>query len=82
MRCPVCGAGFRGTRECSRCGADLSLIILFPARALRYREKARNAMYMLNFKKACDLATAAQKVHATETGRKLVLLTSWLNSEV
>ena len=32
--------------------------------------------------KARELAATAQKEHATETGRRLLLLTSWLNTEL
>ena len=81
-RCPVCRAKFRGTRECSRCGADLSGIMMLSARAQLYRADARKSIYGLNFEKARDLAAAAQKEHATETGRRLLLLTSWLNAEL
>jgi len=81
-RCPVCRAKFRGTRECSRCGADLSGIMMLSARAQRYRADARKSIYALNFEKARDFAARAQKEHATETGRRLFLLTTWLNAEL
>ena len=82
LRCPVCRAKFRGTRECSRCGADLSGIMMLSARAQIYRAHARKSIYALSFEKARDLAAQAQKEHATETGRRLLLLTSWLNTKV
>ena len=82
LRCPVCRAKFRGTRECSRCGADLTGIMVLSTRAQRYRANARKSLYALNFEKARDFAISAQKEHATETGRKLLLLTSWLNAEL
>jgi len=82
LRCPVCRAKFRGTRECSRCGADLSGIMMLSARAQFYRADARKSIYALNFEKARGLAATAQKEHATETGRRLLLLTSWLNAEL
>ena len=81
-RCPVCRAKFRGTRECSRCGADLNAIMMLSARAQLYRADARKSMFALNFEKARDLAARAQKEHATETGRRLLLLTTWLNAEL
>ncbi len=82
LRCPVCHAKFRGTRECSRCGADLSGIMMLSARAQLYRTDARKSIYGLNFEKARELAAAAQKEHASETGRRLLLLTSWLSEEL
>ena len=80
-RCPVCRAKFRGTRQCSRCGADLTGIMVLSMRAQRHRENAKKSLYNLNFKKAHKFAEAAQTIHATEPGRKLLLLTSWLNAE-
>ena len=82
LRCPVCRAKFRGTRECSRCGADLSGVMMLSAGAQLYRAVARKSIYALNFEKAREFAAAAQKEHATETGRRLLLLTSWLNAEL
>ena len=81
-RCPVCRAKFRGTRECSRCGADLSGIMMLSAGAQLHRADVRKSIYALNFEKARDLAARAQKEHATETGRRLLLLTAWLNAEL
>jgi len=81
-RCPVCRAKFRGTRECSRCGADLSGIMMLSARAQLHRTDARKSIYALNFEKARNLAAKAQKEHATATGSRLLLLTSWLNAEL
>lgn len=82
MRCPVCRAKFRGTKQCSRCGADLTGLMVLSARARRNRIKARKSLLALNFEKAHKLAAAAQSEHATETGRKLLLLTAWLNTEL
>ena len=68
MRCPVCRAKFRGTKQCSRCGADLTGLMILSARARRNRIKARKSLLALNFEKAHEFAAAAQKEHATETG--------------
>jgi len=81
LRCPVCRARFRGTRQCSRCGADLTGIMVLSARAQRCRANARKSLQALNFKKAHELAATAQRQHATESGRKLLLLTAWLKAE-
>jgi hypothetical protein len=56
--------------------------MMLSARAQLYRADARNSIYALNFEKARDLAAKAQNEHATETGRRLLLLTKWLNSEL
>ena len=79
-RCPVCRAKFRGTKRCSRCGADLTALMILSASARHCRAKARRSLHALEFEKAYEFATAAQKEHATETGRKLLLLTSWLKA--
>ena len=78
LRCPVCRAKFRGTRQCSRCGADLSKMMTLSASAQRCRENARKSLLAMNFVKAHEFAAAAQRKHATDTGRKLLLLTAWL----
>ena len=80
-RCPVCRAKFRGTRQCSRCGADLTELMILSVRAQHCRVNARKSLFALNFEKAHKLAAAAQREHATESGRKLLLLTAWLNTE-
>ena len=82
LRCPVCRVKFRGTRQCSRCGADLTGVMVLMVRAQRYREDARKSIFTLNFGKAHQLAAAAQKEHATEKGRKLLLLITWLKAEL
>jgi hypothetical protein len=56
--------------------------MVLSARAQRARTNARESLYALNFEKAREYATAAQTDHATETGRKLLLLASWLTVEL
>jgi hypothetical protein len=82
FRCPVCRAGFRGTRKCSRCGADLTILMTLSVSTYLCRANTRKAICSGDIKKAHDLATEAQRLHATETGRRLLLLTSWLNAEI
>ncbi|MBW1697386.1 MAG: hypothetical protein JRH18_17985 [Deltaproteobacteria bacterium] len=78
LRCPVCRAAFRGTRRCSRCGADLTILMSLAATARLYREQARKAIESGDFQNAGRLAGKAQKMHATEHGRRLLLLSEWL----
>jgi hypothetical protein len=56
--------------------------MVLSARALHRRANAKRSLYALNFEKAHGLAATAQKEHATESGRKLLLLTSWLKEEL
>lgn len=39
-RCPVCNARFRGQRLCSRCGADLTVLMRLRAQAWALRQAA------------------------------------------
>ena len=80
LRCPVCRARFRGTGQCSRCGGDLTRLMKLSVSAHQCRTNARQSLFALDFEKAHELAAAAQKKHATEKGRKLLLLTSWLKA--
>lgn len=80
FRCPVCKAKFRSTKTCSRCGADLSILMKIVAEARIFRKEAVSAIHSHDFKNAHILAGRAQKLHETETGRRLFLLTSWLES--
>ena len=52
------------------------------AGAHRHRAEARRSMAALNLDRAHRHALAAQKAHATESGRRLLLLASWLRSEL
>lgn len=79
-RCPVCRAAFRGTAECSRCGADLTPLIALIVRACALRRTARQALREGRDDAAHTLADAAQQCCATRAGRQLLLLTRWLNA--
>lgn len=81
LKCPVCRAKFRGTRECSRCGADLSPLMYLADTARQTRDKARQAILACDGKRTHDLAVKAQRLHATEAGRRLLLLAAWLNEK-
>ena len=56
--CPVCQARFRGSSECSRCGADLGTIMGLAAGAWRMREAARQAIAEGDAARAHALAAA------------------------
>jgi hypothetical protein len=77
-RCPVCGAGFRSTRVCSRCGADLGPLMRLAGRAAQLRRAALSALAAGEDAKAAALCARAQRLHATRRGRRLGLLTAWL----
>ncbi len=71
MACPVCRAAFRGSVECSRCGADLRPLFELAARAWRLRQAARAALAAGEFTEAARLAAEAQAIQATEAGRSV-----------
>lgn len=76
--CPVCQARFRGSTECSRCGADLGTIMGLAAGAWRMREAARVAIAEGDLERARALACQAQEICRTAAGRDLEMVSSWL----
>ena len=76
--CPVCRARFRGARECSRCGADLSIIMSLASAAWRMRQAARQALVDDDPERARTLASQAEAICHTPAGKRLEELSSWL----
>ena len=76
--CPVCQARFRGARECSRCGADLTIVMKLAARAWRLREAAREAIRRDDPAAALAFALEAQETCSTPAGKRIQALSSWL----
>jgi hypothetical protein len=76
--CPVCQARFRGSAECSRCGADLRTIMGLAAGAWRMREAARQAIADGDAARARVLAAQALEICGTPAGRDLEKISSWL----
>ena len=72
--CPACGARFRGTRECSRCGADLGALMTLRTRAWQMREQARLALLSGDPAQALASAREAQGLCSTPRGRRLELV--------
>jgi hypothetical protein len=73
-RCPVCQARFRGGAICSRCGADLTPLMLLVARAYSLRQAARQALQAGDEQAALAAAEAAQDLHATSRGSHLQIV--------
>lgn len=78
--CPVCGARFRGSAECTRCGAGLRPVMSLMLEAFALRREARKALRNGQLCDARSLASAAQERCASDAGRRLLLLTCWLAS--
>ena len=76
--CPVCRARFRGATVCSRCGADLAVVMTLAASAWRMRQAAREAFAAGDLTRARELAAHSQELCSTPAGRKLVALGDWL----
>ncbi len=72
--CPVCRARFRGAAECSRCGADLTALMVLAAHAYLLRQSARQALRQGDYRTALASAQAAEQLHATEHSRVLRLV--------
>ena len=77
-QCPVCLARFRGSRLCSRCGADLEPLMVLAVRAWKLREAARNAVRAGDFEQGYELAVAAQGVQRTREADALRLASGWM----
>jgi predicted amidophosphoribosyltransferase len=76
--CPVCRARFRGASTCSRCGADLNVVMALAASAWRMRQAARQALAAGEIAQARDLAGRAQQICYTPAGRRMEALSAWL----
>ena len=77
--CPVCRARFRGACECSRCGADLTVVMTLAAAAWRMRQDARHLLATREFAGAREMASHAQQICFTPAGRRLEMLGAWLD---
>ena len=69
--CPVCRARFRGIATCSRCGADLTTLMMLSAHAYRLRQQARQALRAGDEAKALACVETAQRLQATPEGSLL-----------
>ncbi|MBI4864187.1 MAG: hypothetical protein HY815_28615 [Candidatus Riflebacteria bacterium] len=78
LSCPVCRARFRGTTACSRCGAELTPLMVLALRAHRLRQSAREALRAGDFQLAHDLATDAEELCSTPQGARLRLVAGCL----
>jgi predicted amidophosphoribosyltransferase len=72
--CPVCRARFRGSSLCSRCGADLTALMLLAAHAYVLRQSGRQSLRQGDYRGALACSQAAQRLHATPEGNLLSLL--------
>ena len=74
--CPVCKARFRGSSQCSRCGADLTSLMLLAAHAYILRRAARQSLREGDCQAALDSAQAAQRLHSTAQGSLLSVIST------
>jgi hypothetical protein len=80
-QCPTCRARFRGARVCSRCGADLTAVMLLAARAWHLRQTARAAMAVSDGGRAVEAATIAEQTQHCRSGAFLVAIARWLTEQ-
>jgi hypothetical protein len=78
-KCPVCQAGFRGAVNCSRCGADLSTLMLLVTHAYLLRQQARRCLRLGDLQTAQILAKTAQDLYTTPQGSLLRLACAAMN---
>jgi hypothetical protein len=78
--CPACGAGFRGSARCSRCGADLSVVMGLAAAAFLLRGRARRLLIEGELDAAATVARGAQRLDRSPAGEALVRVTSLLKT--
>lgn len=71
LKCPVCGAGFRSTTACPRCGADLATMMLLAEKARLIRCDARLELLAGNLDKALALTSQSMKIHAVKSSADL-----------
>jgi hypothetical protein len=76
--CPVCRARFRGASVCSRCGADLTMVMMLVASSWRLRQAARLALAAGDCARSLGLASQAQQICYTPAGSRLEALSRWL----
>ena len=79
IRCPVCKARFRGQLQCSRCGADLSRLMLVVARAYALRRQAKRALLEARYDAARELAEKSQDLRHTALGQKMLIVARTLD---
>ena len=72
--CPVCQARFRVAAECSRCGADLTALMLLAAHAYALRQSARQSLGLGDAHSALASTRVAQGLHSTPEGRLLQIV--------
>ena len=74
VSCPTCGAPFRGTVTCGRCGADLAALTAVILAAREERELARRAILDGDGDAALLHIDRALALHRTEWGLRLKAL--------
>jgi hypothetical protein len=63
LKCPVCGAAFRGSAICSRCSTDLAPLMRIAVKAWDARQQARRHLHSGDLRSAMRCSTAAWKLH-------------------
>ena len=61
LKCPVCQARFRSETLCSRCGADLTMLMKTAAKAFLLRQAAREAVRQGDLKRFLRLIQQAAR---------------------
>jgi len=81
MTCPTCRAPWREQPECPRCGSDLAPLMRLAAEAWHHRTAAAEALRSGQWREALDHAHEANRLHPTEAGADLLLLSRLVTLE-
>ncbi len=73
-RCPACRCPVRTKPQCTRCGADLTRLLLIQIAAWRARNRARQAILSGSWREAQIQASESLTLHATPDGRRLLAI--------
>jgi len=77
-RCPVCGAPFRHSPDCVRCGADLRPVMTSLAEAWSLRQHARQSLRAGDYRRGVVLAQASNRICQTATSQDLIMASQLL----
>lgn len=62
LKCPVCGARFRGNVTCTRCGTDLRPLMRIAAKAWSARQQCAAALGAGHLESAVQLFAASERL--------------------
>lgn len=80
LKCPVCRAAFRNDRTCSRCGADLTMLMLTTAKANLLKKRALTEIAGGSLENAKNLASQSLELKHSNSANKIKILAYLLSN--